>query len=203
MKIDTLIVNADLFTMEGKGVGYVDRGSVAIDKGKIVAVGKSEDLENEYEANEVIEAKNMMVLPGFVDAHMHASLNIFRGLAQDTKHWMMKGLRPFSSNVEHSSAMAASKVNILEALAAGTTTFGEYSDAEAVFEMADFLDGLGVRANLTVTIRGANRKKSKDYDALYELDDSIAEFNLGKNMELYEKYKACLLYTSPSPRDCS
>lgn len=129
MRIDTLIINADTLTMAGKGVGYEDNCAVAIDAGKIIAVVPMADA-GAYEAEEIIDATNKLVLPGLVDGHMHASLNLFRGLAQDTKDWMMRGQKPYSSRMEPENCLPASDVNMLEALAAGTTTFGEYSFPE-------------------------------------------------------------------------
>ena len=188
MKIDTLIIHADTLTMAGEGVGYVDNCAIAIDAGKIVAVVPMEDA-GAYTAEECIDASNKLVLPGFIDGHMHASLNLFRGLSQDTKDWMMRGLKPYSARMEPENCLPASHVNMLEALAAGTTTFGEYSFPDMVKEQAEFLDKLGARANLTVTIRGTSTKPVKgDINDLYVFDDNMAREKLNANLELYDTW---------------
>lgn len=189
IKIDTLIINADTLTMAGDGVGYKDNCAIAIDAGRIVEVLPMADAA-QYCAEEVIDAADKLVLPGFIDGHMHASLNLFRGLAQDTKDWMMRGQKPYSARMETGSCDDASDVNMLEALAAGTTTFGEYSFANMVPHQAEFLRKLGARANLTVTVRGtANSKKvPSDIDDLYVFDDDLARSSLKANLELHEKW---------------
>ncbi len=189
MKIDTMIKNADLFTMTGEGVGFVGDGAVSIDRGKIVGVGPTSEIERNFKADSVIDAKDMMVLPGFIDAHMHSYLAVFRGVAQDTNHWMMKGIRPFSSHVNKESYLSASKLNFLEALAAGTTTFCDYSDASVVFDIANFLEKLGARSCLTSNIRGVvKRTPVLDPDELYEFDDEATSKSLEVNVKLAKKW---------------
>jgi len=188
MKIDTLIVNADVLTMTGEGVGYQDQSLIAIDAGKIVAVAPMSDA-GAYTAEETIDASHKLVLPGFIDGHMHTSLSLFRGLAQDTKDWMMRGQKPYSSRMQKSCCLSASRVNILEALAAGTTTFGEYSFPDQVNEQAEFLDKLGARSNLTITIRGTSRQMvNGDVNDLYVFDDNLAEHCLQENLVLYDRW---------------
>src|SRR5699024_6155159 len=187
MKVDTLILNADLFTMEGEGVGFIDHGAVAIDRGKIIAIGKTSDLEKEYEAEEIIDATNKMVVPGFIDAHMHTHLSVIRGLAQDTRKWMHKGIGPFSEFITNEYATPASKMNILEGLATGTTTFGDYgNDMNSV---ASFIHKLGARGRLTTTIREVPEVLDQlQEEDLYPFEKSIGEKTLNANLDLIDKW---------------
>ncbi len=187
LKVDTLIVNADLFTMQGDGVGYIDAGAVAIDRGKIISVGNTKDLMNEFEADETIDATNKMVLPGFIDAHMHTNLSIIRGLAQDTRKWMHKGIGPFSSFITNEYANPASKMNILEGLASGTTTFGDYGSN--MDEVASFINNLGARGRLTTTIREVPDVLDElEEEDLYPFEKAIGENTLNANLDLIERW---------------
>jgi allantoinase len=47
---------------------YTVRGAIAIDEGKIVAIGSGETMPN---AERVIDAEGLYVLPGIIDAHVH------------------------------------------------------------------------------------------------------------------------------------
>ena len=122
MKIDTLVRGGHLFAMTGGGVGYVAEGSVAIDRGCIEAVAAWGELAGRYEADEVIDARDHVILPGLIDAHMHTHLAILRGLAQDTKHWMLHGVGPFAPYVTEAAAEAGTRLAVVEALRSGTTT---------------------------------------------------------------------------------
>jgi imidazolonepropionase len=52
-------------------LGIVEDGAVAAAGGKIVAVGKTNDIKNDYSAPETIDATGKIVCPGFIDAHTH------------------------------------------------------------------------------------------------------------------------------------
>ena len=98
--IDLLISSPHFLTMEGDGVGYKPDYAMAVDRGKIIALGPREDIAASYQANRHIRAEHHVVLPGFIDAHMHTSECVLRGLAQDTGNWMMYGLGPFVSQLD-------------------------------------------------------------------------------------------------------
>ncbi|MEO0651590.1 MAG: imidazolonepropionase [Planctomycetota bacterium] len=58
----------------GAGLGQVDRrpgAAVAVDAGRVVAVGDAEALGNRFAPARTLDAGGGLVLPGFVDAHTH------------------------------------------------------------------------------------------------------------------------------------
>ncbi|HUR27107.1 MAG TPA: imidazolonepropionase [Planctomycetota bacterium] len=58
----------------GSALGEVQRlagGAVAVDSGRIVAVGSRQDLERRFEARAELDGEGGLVLPGLVDAHTH------------------------------------------------------------------------------------------------------------------------------------
>jgi 5-methylthioadenosine/S-adenosylhomocysteine deaminase len=147
---DKLFIHAHLFTMQGSGVGYIGDGALATKADRIVAVGATGELEAKFQAAETIDARDCAVLPGLIDAHMHTPLAIVRGVAQDVAHWMQRALAPYSRYIAPEAALAGSRLNVLEALKAGTTTQVDYTRP---FEgWAEFFAQLGVRARLTPTI---------------------------------------------------
>ena len=72
-KIDMIVETHHMFTMKGDGVGYEEGKAVAVDKGKIVAIGTKGEIAKAYEADEVIDGSGHIVLPGLIDAHMHTN----------------------------------------------------------------------------------------------------------------------------------
>ncbi|MEJ7849685.1 MAG: imidazolonepropionase [Pyrinomonadaceae bacterium] len=52
-------------------VGVIDDGSVAINGGKIVGVGRSQDIARQFQAATIIDVEGKVVTPGFVDCHTH------------------------------------------------------------------------------------------------------------------------------------
>jgi imidazolonepropionase len=82
--IDLLVHDAaQVVTVDGGGSGpargtaamndlrVVEGGSVAVHRGKVLAVGPSEDLAETFAPARRLDASGCAVLPGFVDAHTH------------------------------------------------------------------------------------------------------------------------------------
>ena len=93
IQADFVIINAnELVTLAGssetprtkekmKNLGIVNNGAVAVKDGKIVAVGKTNEVLRQLdEGYEVIDAKNKLVTPGLIDPHVHL---IFSGTRED------------------------------------------------------------------------------------------------------------------------
>jgi 5-methylthioadenosine/S-adenosylhomocysteine deaminase len=122
---DTLITGGHLLTMQGVGAGYVRDGAVAIEGGKIVAVGPRAEVDGD--AREVIDATDRLVMPGLVDAHMHSSAVLARGWAQEVETWMASAYAPMGRHIDPAHAPLGTMVALIEGVMNGTTTFGDYN----------------------------------------------------------------------------
>ena len=171
--VDTLIAHAHLFTMQGAGVGYVADGAVAVKGSHIVAVGATAELTARFHGAATIDAGDCAVLPGLIDAHMHTPLAIVRGVAQDVTHWMQRALAPYSRHITPEAALAGTRLNVVEALKAGTTTFGDY--ARPIPGWAEVFAEMGVRARLTPTINALPPGGMAGWRVgdLYPLDEAV------------------------------
>ncbi|MCC6690383.1 MAG: amidohydrolase [Bacteroidia bacterium] len=77
-KIDLIIYNGVVYTIDSS---FTVAEAIAVSEGKIIAVGTSKFILDKYDAAETIDAKNMFIYPGLIDAHTH----FFRyGLALQT-----------------------------------------------------------------------------------------------------------------------
>ena len=54
-----------------QSIGLIEDGAVAINEGKIIAVGPSSNLHNQFSAQTELDATGKVVCPGFVDPHTH------------------------------------------------------------------------------------------------------------------------------------
>lgn len=184
-KVDMTVKAPHFYTMEGDGVGYKAEMAMVVDGGKIIDFVDSKKCEEIYRAEEALHLPHHVILPGFIDGHMHTACNVMRGLAQDTNNWMMYGLQPFDNAVTNAERDAGSEVAIIEAIKAGTTTLGDY-DAE-MNNVCRFIEKIGVRGNIAQTIRAAKRRVYKQGE-LYELDDAQGETELARNIELFDRW---------------
>jgi len=174
-RADFIITHAHTFTMRGEGVGYVADGAVAVQGSRIAAVGPTAELATRFRATKTIDASDCAVLPGLIDAHMHTRWAVARGVAQDVGHWMQKALAPYSRHITPKAALAGTRLNVLEALKAGTTTFGDY--ARPVPGWAEVFEQMGVRARLTPTINALPPGGMAGWKVgdLYPLDDAVGQ----------------------------
>lgn len=65
---DLLVKNARVYTVDEQ---FTIAQAFVVRDGKILAVGKTDDLEEKYTPKEVIDAAGKTVYPGFIDAHTH------------------------------------------------------------------------------------------------------------------------------------
>lgn len=127
-KLEIMIVNGLALTMEGTGVGPVENCGIGISGNRIEVVGDTNEVINKYQANRIIDAKNKLIMPGLIDAHIHTGIGLLRGVAQDINNWMLEGMWPFESKIrlDIDAIKIGSMMNIIEALKAGTTTFCDF-----------------------------------------------------------------------------
>lgn len=67
-KADLIIYNAKIYTVNDK---FDIAEAIAVKDGKILAVGKTADIRNQYSAKEELDANGKAIYPGFIDAHAH------------------------------------------------------------------------------------------------------------------------------------
>lgn len=65
---DTIIHHAKIYTVDS---AFSIAEAMVVKDGKIVAIGKNEDILKAYSAKEIINADGKIIYPGFIDAHAH------------------------------------------------------------------------------------------------------------------------------------
>lgn len=189
MKLDILIYNGIILTMEGPGTGIIEKGVIGIRGNKIVLVAQGTDAAKGHQADREIDASGKVVMPGFIDVHMHTGDTIVRGCAQDlpSEDWMFKGVLAMLSYASQEEICDGSAVNIIEALKAGTTTFGDF-----YYPMTGIVENhgkIGTRAVVSSMINELPLDTSSiDPSQPYPFDPSIGEKKLKDNIRLVEKY---------------
>lgn len=122
-------------------------GDVAVRDGRIVSVGPS-PTPSAGPFDSVIDASGCLVLPGFVQTHIHLCQTIFRGYADDLAliDWLRTRVWPMEAAHTPASLRASARLAACELLATGTTTvltMETVHDTDVVFET---IAGTGMRA---------------------------------------------------------
>jgi hypothetical protein len=67
-QVDMLVFNAKIYTVDS---AFSMAEALAIRDGKIVAIGSTKDLNEQFEGKETVDADGKFIYPGFIDAHAH------------------------------------------------------------------------------------------------------------------------------------
>jgi len=102
--------------------------SLIIHNGKIKDILPTAEARAAYEAGEVISCDTHLLIPGLVNSHTHAAMNLMRGIADDLPlhTWLEEHIWP--TEHEHMSAefvAAGSRLAIAEMIRTGTTCFAD------------------------------------------------------------------------------
>jgi len=122
-----LITNGTVITVDS-GRRIISDGAVAVEDGRIVAVGKTSKLKEDYSSLPVIDAINKLVLPGLVNTHSHLFAMFSRGIGVDGARGVSRKKRDYSWDVDRLSLFdgdvcrASADLAVLEMLWSGITT---------------------------------------------------------------------------------
>jgi 5-methylthioadenosine/S-adenosylhomocysteine deaminase len=110
-------------------------GDVLVRDGRIVSVGTGAGAT----ADATLDASGALVLPGFVQTHVHLCQTLFRGFADDLAliDWLRTRIWPMEAAHTPASLRASARLAACELLGSGTTsvlTMETVHDTEAVFE---------------------------------------------------------------------
>ncbi len=75
-----IIGNGSILTLNKKNE-FIPDGALLIEDGIIKGIGKTEELRNKYPDAEFIDAEHRLVMPGFLNAHMHLYSTFARGMS--------------------------------------------------------------------------------------------------------------------------
>ncbi len=125
--VDTLINARWIIPVEPAGKVF-SLHSLAIRDGRILALLPSDEAANRYQARRTVDLSEHALIPGLVNAHTHAAMNLLRGLADDLPlmRWLEEHIWPAEQlhvgpEFVHDGVEAA----CAEMLLGGTTTFND------------------------------------------------------------------------------
>ena len=123
---ELFIRNADWLITVDPGRRIFTDGAIAIQGDRIVAVGKTNDLERKYSAaGRTINARGKVIVPGLIDCHIHTSFQLARGLADEVsaQKFLFERMYPYEGLLDEEENYWSGKLCTLELLRNGVTTF--------------------------------------------------------------------------------
>jgi cytosine/adenosine deaminase-related metal-dependent hydrolase len=178
-----LIEHAIIVSMDPERRLFRD-GAVLIDGERIVQIGRAADVRPPRRPERVIDGRGQLVLPGFIDTHVHLSEHLSRGLMPDevpVDRYVPDWYVPLYANISPEEEMAAAQLACLEMLRTGTTTFCEAGTLFDVAAAARAVDTVGLRAILGRwtwdLASGPGRMAQSTDEALRLTEWALAEVN--------------------------
>jgi 5-methylthioadenosine/S-adenosylhomocysteine deaminase len=160
--------------------------ALAIDAGRIVAVLPRAAADLRYRPRARHERQGHVLLPGLVNAHTHAAMTLFRGLADDLplERWLRERIWPAEARwVGAEFVSDGTRVAIAEMLLGGITCFSDmYYYPEVTGAVAA---ELGMRVVLGMIVLETRTAWASDADEY-----------LRKGLEVHDRFKADPLVTT-------
>jgi len=167
-----LIRNVYIITMDDQDNQYPD-GCIAVEGDTIAYVGDEERLPAGFVPDEILDGCGMLALPGFVNAHTHSAMSLFRGYANDIPlmDWLAQKIWPLEDRLQPQDAYWLSILSIAEMAMSGVTAFADmYMFMD---QTAKAVEHSGIRAVLARGLQGP---------------DARSEQRLAENRRLWEEW---------------
>lgn len=162
--MNLLIKNATVVLPDGQ----TKVADIAVEGTKIVAIGTAPET---FAPERTIDAKDMLAIPGLVNAHTHASMTLLRSYADDMElmTWLNDHIWPVEAKMVSDDIYWGAALAAVEMLKSGTTTFADMY-GPFMERVADVVAESGMRGVLSRGIIGVapdGEKKLEENVKLY------------------------------------
>lgn len=177
--IDTLIHAHWIIPVNAKRDILTDH-SIAIRDGRIVDILPTEAAKAQYQASKTMDLGDQALIPGFVNAHGHAAMAMFRGMGDDLElmTWLNDHIWPAEGAwVSDDFVGDGTELAIAEMIRSGTTTFSDNYFFPAA--AAERVLKAGVRAQLCFPTIDFPTNWAKTPDEHIDLGMEVVEQYMG------------------------
>ena len=183
IEADTLIVHSTIVTMNAARSVILD-GAIALEADRIVAVGKTAEVERQVSARETIDGRRFVVTPGLVNTHIHVTGEpLTRGLVPDDVSFeesVWKWVSPIHAFYTPADERLSAQLSAAEMLRTGTTCFLEAGTIDHLDAVVDGLAETGIRARVGARVSDMARRPGRPPEtttaAVALLEDQLARY---------------------------
>ncbi len=146
-RCDLWLRDATLVTMND-GMQVVDTGDILIDDGTIVAVG---DVHPEQvEAKQQLHLDGHVIIPGFVQCHIHLCQTLLRNFADDMVliDWLRRRVWPYEAALTPETLHTSARIGLAELVLSGTTALLDMGTVEHTDAIGEAVKDAGIRAHI-------------------------------------------------------
>ena len=152
----------------------IDHRDIEIKDGKIAAISGA----NTLDGTEIIDGRDLLLVPGFVNAHTHLGMSYFRNYADDMDldTWLNAAIWPLEAHLTRDDIYWASMLSMAEGIMSGTTTFCDmYYHMDMVAQAAVAMGMRGLLTRGLTDIDGDGDEKLEEVRMLYINSHGLGE----------------------------
>ena len=169
MNNDPIIISARWVIPVEPGSSVLHDHSVVTQNGSILDICPTEKAERRYPDSEHIRRPQHALFPGLINAHTHAAMSLFRGLADDLPlmDWLNNHIWPAEAKwVDAELIRDGTQLAIAEMLMSGTTCFNDMYFFPNI--VAAEAQESGIRANVGMIVLDFPSVWAKDADEYFD-----------------------------------
>ena len=166
--VDLLLTHGRVITMDSQRRILRD-GAIAVDNGRIVAIGPSLEVSRSVRGVEERDLNGSLVHPGFIDAHVHPTLQLVRGVLPDYydeatlyKEYSGPSAAEKTEDEEYYSTLLAS----MEMAHNGTTAFADTGSFNYLDRCVSAVNDVGIRG----AVGGVGTKDLQDIPGWFRVE---------------------------------
>ncbi len=120
-------------------------GDIVIDGTRLESIGGSAEVGDH---DEVVEARGLVALPGFVQTHIHLCQTLMRNCADDMVliDWLRKRIWPYEAALQYDELRTSARIGIAELMLGGTTTILDMGTVHHTDAIGEAVETMGLRA---------------------------------------------------------
>lgn len=166
----------------------VFRGDLLIEDSKIVKIAHRID---EAKA-EIFDASDYIVMPGFVQTHIHLCQTLFRNMADDLNllDWLKKKIWPLEGAHTEDTLRTSAQLGLVELLLGGTSTIMDMGTVHHMHVVFEEIEKSGIRAYCGKTMMD----NGETPDSLLESTDDALETSLNLMQNWHNKANGRIKY---------
>ncbi len=176
--VDTLLKARWIIPVEPPNA-VLEYYTVAIDRGRILDIVPTVDANMRYQARTSLNLDVHALIPGLINAHTHAAMSLFRGLADDLPlmTWLQDHVWPAEGRwVNEAFCYDGTLLAIAEMLRGGVTCFNDMY----------FFPEVAARAAIAAGMRACVGLIVLDFATVYA---KTADAYISKALEVHDEYK--------------
>lgn len=182
MEQTILLKGGTLLTEEA---ACISNQNVYVRGGKILKIVNAAEDKGEISADQIVECGTYYISPGLPNLHVHAAMNIFKGIAEDVTAdaWFNEMIWPYESKMTDADIYTGTMLGIAEMINNGVTVcadhyFGEEQVLKAVLDS-------GIRGDMSPTVFGMSSdfperlEQVKEFIQTHRTDSERISFRMG------------------------